>query len=152
MLEQGKSSQIWKPVPIIQPSLDKVIEVQSYMTQIKPISVLGAPLLNYPVILRSSGEMSVIINGRGVVATNAGVAVMTDQSGLLTLTVLTDDILTPKFTVTDALPGSESAKSLAVDPADKINQRLCKLKHKEDLDIDLGPGQGKLLDGTKLTP
>ncbi|EFY95145.2 hypothetical protein X797_010128 [Metarhizium robertsii] len=152
MLEQGKSSQIWKPVPIVQPSLDKVIEVQSYMTQIKPISASGAPLLNHPVILRSSGETSVIVNGRGVVATNAGVAVMTDQSGLLTLTVPTDDISTPKFSVTDASPGSESAKSLAVDPADKINQRLCKIKHKEDLDIDLGPGQGKLLDGTKLTP
>lgn len=38
------------------------------------------------------------------------------------------------------------------DPGFKIHRRLSKSTHKEDLDIDLGPGKGKLLDHLDLEP
>ncbi|CDM32792.1 unnamed protein product [Penicillium roqueforti FM164] len=152
MLEQDAKSGIWKTIPLIQPSLDKTIQMQSYMTQIKPLNASGGPLVNHPVILRASGDTSVIVNGRSVLATEKGISVRTDQTGLLTLTVPTDDISTHTFTVTDASKASTKSTQKFVDPAHKINQKLSKIQHKEDLNIDLGPGKGKLLDGTKLTP
>lgn len=152
MLEQDAKSGIWKTIPLIQPSLDKTIQMQSYMTQIKPLNASGGPLVNHPVILRASGDTSVIVNGRSVLATKKGISVRTDQTGLLTLTVPTDDISTHTFTVTDASRASTKSTQKFVDPAHKINQKLSKIQHKEDLNIDLGPSKGKLLDGTKLTP
>ncbi|KAI1169625.1 hypothetical protein F4777DRAFT_201781 [Nemania sp. FL0916] len=152
MLEQGTKTQLWKPVPIVQPSLDKVTKIQSYMTQIKALSASGAPLLNHPVMLSCSVDTSVIANGRSIVANTTGIKVMTDQHGLVTLTVPAVDIATPTFSITDASSRLTAAKSLSIDPADKIYRKLSHIQHKEDLDIDLGPGKGKLLDGTKLTP
>ncbi|KAI9930163.1 hypothetical protein MW887_011973 [Aspergillus wentii] len=152
MLEQDAKSGVWKTIPLIQPSLDKTIQMQSYMTQIKPLNASGGPLINHPVILQASGDTSVIVNGRSVLATRKGISVRTDQTGLLTLTVPTDDISTHTFTVTDASKASTQSTQKFVDPAHKINQKLSKIQHKEDLNIDLGPGKGKLLDGTKLTP
>lgn len=152
MLEQDQISGVWKSIPLIQLSLTKNIEVQAYMTQIKPLNTLGGQLINHPVILRASGDVSVIVNGQSLVATEKGIAVRTDHLGLLTVTVPTDNISMHSFTVTDASAMSIKAIPHAVDPGFKIHRRLSKITYKEDLDIDLGPGKGKLLDHLDLEP
>jgi hypothetical protein len=156
MLEQGEKSQLWKPVPIVQPSLDQATEVQSYVTQIKAMGVDGHPLSNHPVILSCSVDTSIIANGRNVLATTAGVKIITDQNAFINLTIPAVDIAAPIFSVSDAAPlvsgAPMGAIPMHVDPAIKIHQTLSKIKNKEDLDIDLGQGKGKLLDGTKLKP
>lgn len=147
LLEQDRLSGIWKRVPLIQPSLDKTIEIQSYMTQIRPLDAKKAPLVSHPLTLRASGEVSVIVNGRAVIANKEGVIVKTDQTGLLMLTVPTNDISTHTFSISDT--GTE--KSLIIDPAHKINKKLSGIKTGQDLNITLPDGT-KLLEGTKLKP
>lgn len=92
MLEQDQTSGIWKSIPIIQPSLTKNIEVQAYVARVEPLNTLGGQLINHPVILRASVDVSIIVNGQSLVATEKGIAVRTDHLGLLTITVPTDDM------------------------------------------------------------
>jgi hypothetical protein len=150
LLEQDSKSGIWKTIPLVQPSLEKTIEVPSYMTQIRPMDANSAPLAAHPLLLRASGDVSILVNGRPVLATPAGVSVITDQSGLLTLTVPTEDISTHTFSVSNTTFQTSTPKSLEVDPSEKINKKLSKISKKEDLDITLPDGTG-LLDNTKLT-
>lgn len=141
LLEQDSVSGLWTATPLVTPALTKIIDVPAYMTQVMPLSAAGVPVLGCPVTLRASGEVSIIVNGRPVVATPGGVTVTTDQAGYVTLVIPTDDISSFTFTVSAA--GADPQLGVTVDPSSPVHERLSKTLEQDLEDVTLP-------DGTRL--
>lgn len=152
LLQQDGAQGLWKTVPFFTPALETNVEFQSYTTQITIRGSDKMPLVDSDVTLKSSGLVTIIANGRQIVAGPIGVPVKTDQYGLITLIIPTEDISCYTFTVTGATGGELEGKSFVVDPTEKVNAVLDKIHSGSDLTNVTLPSGKKLLDGTNLKP
>ncbi|KAF8243633.1 hypothetical protein K440DRAFT_561049 [Wilcoxina mikolae CBS 423.85] len=141
LLEQDTVLGLWKTVPLFTPALEKTVEFRAYMTQITISDINKLPMVDSEVILKCSGSVSIIANGRSVAADPSGTPVRTDQSGLLTLIIPTEDIHSYTFSVQS--PGGKG-QVFMVDPTEKVNQELSKIQTGKDLE------NATLQDGSKL--
>ncbi|PKY06356.1 hypothetical protein P168DRAFT_325235 [Aspergillus campestris IBT 28561] len=134
MLEQDQESGIWNRCPLITPALKEVFPVQGYVSQIALLGPDKLPVASERAILRSSGDVSVIANGRPVLATPAGVEVRSDEGGLVTITVPTQDVSTYTFTVSNVASATDDSPTLSgFDPSDKVFGKLANVKSSDDL-------------------
>lgn len=144
LLEQDKSG-VWKVSPLMTPSLDKVFSVQSYVSQISPLGKDDSLLPWTSILLRSSDDVSIIVNGRPVLATPDGIRVESDHAGLVTITIPTEDVSTHTFTVSSIPSSTEPLpKEHSFDPSDKIYDSISKIQKGDDLK------NVTLSDGSKL--
>ncbi|KAF8534147.1 hypothetical protein BDD12DRAFT_896944 [Trichophaea hybrida] len=113
------------------------------MTQITISDIKKLPMIDSEVILKCSGSVSIIANGRSVAADPSGTPVRTDQSGLLTLTIPTEDIYS--YTLSVQSPGGKG-QVFMVDATEKVNQELSKIQTGKDLENATLQDDSKLLD------
>lgn len=147
LLQHDPVLGLWNPSPFFTPALETIVDIPSYTTQITLRGPDKMPLVLADVQLRFSGSISIIANGRSIVAGLAPVPVRTDHSGLITLIIPTNDISSLTFTVAAA-----DGKLFSVDPAERVNSVLSKIQSGQDLINTILPSGGGLLEGTSLTP
>lgn len=151
LLEQDSVSGLWKATPLMTPALNKIVDVPSYMTQIQPLSATGMPLLNSEVNLQASGDISIIVNGRPVVASPRGLTVETDHGGYVTLVIPTEDISSTAFTVSVPEHGAGSQNTVSVDPSHQVHERLANTLDQHNLEDVILPSGKRLMEGTSLS-
>jgi hypothetical protein len=133
-LEQDPVSSLWKNTPFFTPSLNENILFTSYTTHISLTAADDTPLTNIELLLRSSGWVSIIINGHNTSVGPDGIAIRTDRKGTITLIIPTEDISSHTFTLDD-MPGQTvlDGQSFQIDPATKIHAALAKIQSGDDL-------------------
>lgn len=145
-------SGMWNSTPFYVPATHTNLEIPSYTTQITLTDQYNRPLSNYDAQLGSEAHVSIIANGLPVVSSPDGVAVRSDQYGLITLIIPTSDISTHAFWVSSPV-GSRKFK---LDPAVKVHRTLGRITCGEDLrNVKLPSHNGEeptgLLDNTEAT-
>jgi hypothetical protein len=150
MLMQDTMSGLWTNTPFYTPSLTQNVSFQSYTVHINVLDASLTSLTNYSVLLKSVGWVDITVNGAAVRVGPSGTPLATDDDGVLTLLIPTDDIASYVFTV-DNVPGDTVFKSpVSVDPSFKVNNTLAGIKTKEDLQNQPLQTGGHLLDGTTV--
>ncbi|RHZ58240.1 uncharacterized protein CDV56_106126 [Aspergillus thermomutatus] len=140
---------LWKPTPFYTPTLDKVVELKSYTTQIWVYNDDDSPRVDGEVLLQSSGYVDILMNGMPLQISPSGTPVVTDQEGLLTLIVPTDDISTYTFTVAST-EGVSASDGAVVDPAVKVYDALSKIQTGDDLKNARLQNGDRLLESNSL--
>lgn len=150
MLMQDTASGIWTNTPFYTPSLTENVDFQSYTVHINVLDASLSAMTNYSVLLKCVGWVDMTVNGAAVRVGPTGTPLSTDDDGVLTLLIPTDDIASYVFTV-DNVPGDTVFKTpVTVDPSFKVNAALASIQHKEDLQKQPLQTGGHLMDGTTV--
>jgi hypothetical protein len=133
-LEQDPVSGLWKNTPFFTPALNENIIFTSFTTHISLAAADDSPLTDVALRLRSSGWVSIIVNGRNVSVGPDGLTIRTDSHGVVTLIIPTEDISSYTFTLDD-VPGNNSlsGQSFSIDPSTKIQAALASIQSGDDL-------------------
>lgn len=149
LLRHDPQLGLWKPTSFYTPTLDKVVELKSYTAQIWVYNDDYSRMVDAEVLLQSSGYVDILMNGMPLQISPSGTPVVTDQDGLLTLIVPTDDISTYTFTVTST-EGASASDGAVVDPAVKVYDALSKIQTGDDLKNARLQNGDKLLENNSL--
>ncbi|KAE9371700.1 hypothetical protein N431DRAFT_559154 [Stipitochalara longipes BDJ] len=141
----------WTTAPFYTPSLTENVEFQAYTVHINLTNPDLTPMIDQSVLLKSSGWVDIVVNGRNARIGPTGTPVLTDSDGILTLLVGADDISSYVFSVDNIPHGPRHFhEPAACDPTFKVVKLLDSIHDEDDLlNAKLQSG-GTLLQGTTV--
>lgn len=133
MLQKNVSDGIWNVIPLSTPSLSANLDFQAYTVHINLLDASFIPLADQTVLLTSARWSEVVVNGRHVSVGPAGIPVVSDGAGTVTLLIPTEDISASTFSISNVHGSSLLDRSVPIDPTFKVNQKLQAINTGDDL-------------------
>ncbi|QIX02072.1 hypothetical protein AMS68_007589 [Peltaster fructicola] len=134
MLEQDTHTATWgRPIDVMIPESDQMIEFQSHTLLLKVTEPGKGPLSNHPILLSSSIDAELIVNGRTIRVSPKGEIVDTDTAGQITVIIISTGLSTPILTLGNPRGQSTFEKPVEVDPMTKLWDEMDKVNSPEDL-------------------
>ncbi|KAF8956273.1 hypothetical protein BDZ97DRAFT_1852590 [Flammula alnicola] len=153
LMTQSGDTKMWKSLPLMIENTAKVTEVQAFVSHIEVKDADGLPVALGDYTLSSSGWTKALINGRESVLDSHPVVVRTNERGIITIVVPTEDISSYFYTIdnsANAKPEHRLRNSHTFDPSKKMQDRLGTAFAGKSL-RDIDTPEGKLLEGSKAT-
>ena len=151
LIRYDPALDFWHSTPFYTPALEKVIDIRCYYMQITVFDADKKPCINSEVMLKSSGYVDILVNGLSVQVSPNGLPIVTDQDGVLALTVPTGNISSYTFSVTTVDEARDSEGPLPIDPTVKVYDALSKIRTGDDLkNVKTQTGKS-LLQDSKLS-
>lgn len=147
MLQQNIKDGIWNAIPLFTPSLSSNHDFQAYTVHIDLLDASFTPLADQTVLLTSARWSEIVVNGRSVSVGPAGLPVVSDGAGTVTLLIPTEDISASAFSISSVYGSSVLAGSVPIDPTFKVNQKLKTINTGDDLRKAKLQSGGSLLNG-----
>lgn len=134
LLQQNVSDGLWTNTPLYTPSLTVNRNFQAYTVHVDLLDAALTPLARQTILLTSSRWSEIVVNGRSVSVGPAGVPVVSDAAGTVTLLVPTEDISAATISLSNA-DGSPALfpTPVLIDPTFKVNQKLKTINTGDDL-------------------
>ncbi|TFK37929.1 hypothetical protein BDQ12DRAFT_666536 [Crucibulum laeve] len=132
-LEQSVTSRLWKVMPFYVPSLEDIIEFESYSLLAHLVDISGVALANTTVRLSSSAWVTATVNGTPLALTSSGISAKTDHKGDLSIVVPVSSLASCTFTISDCEDSlvKHFAEPLMLDPAHKTVSKLANMTAKK---------------------
>lgn len=150
MLQQNVNDGIWNAIPLFTPSLSANRDFQAYTVHIDLFDASFTPLADQTVLLTSARWSEIVVNGRNVSVGPAGLPVVSDGAGTVTLLIPTEDVSASAFSVSNVYGSSVLARPVPIDPTFKVNQKLKTIKTGDDLRNAKLQSGGSLLSGLNV--
>lgn len=150
MLTQASDTGLWQNEPLYVSDSRKTYEISSYTTRILLRDEHGAALKSGRAFITAAAVAQATCNGRRVNLSQSGSWFPADDSGEITFITPTRDIGTPAMTVEKLKNGSGqdmTFKSVIVDPAKKVLDRLSHINENYDFSNALTQSGKKIFDG-----
>ncbi|EQB45598.1 hypothetical protein CGLO_15503 [Colletotrichum gloeosporioides Cg-14] len=127
--EQAIDTKIWKRTPFWFPSLEKTLQIHCYMTRLVVHDISGAVLPKCWIGLKSTGMVSVAVNGLPVTLGNTPTALQTDEEGSINIINPTNDMSSYSFEVVDVWDAEHKVQLYLeqpskIDPMSKLERIL----------------------------
>lgn len=156
------SEGAWQQVPLLAQDNNSIKEVNAYMVHVEISDEHGLPAVTAKYGLKASRRTTLLINGSEYTLSdnNTATIVETNERGILTLVIPTEDIACPtfslfdcesSFTSTDLLQPPKLARTIIVDPSAKALDNLATLFDGSKDIRKLTDANGRpLIDGSKV--